>query len=360
MASRDLTDNMRCKLLNLYKATPILWDTKHKDFKNSKARIKAIAEIVENSDINGLTQRKATLFFRSMRRDYYSKLAQGLLTEEYLTTCRWKWLRIAHTFLTAENNSSKMVSVVPTASSNNATENEKNFEFLTFYKVEELLWNPKLPLYKNRAARAAAWSRCVEKIQINEMTENDYRVKIKNLRTTYHQKRRQLGRDSLKTSNPDLPWFHLMESFLGPVLFPDGSEQQPITSAAQQGDFDKDDKYLRAMECYQQESVLWNPSDPCYYNRNAHDAAWERCVDQFKVDGIYRKEFQRLVKRLLANYTRKRQRIHSSDLAAYCPDMKWFHLIESFLGPIIFQNEDNQFSDMSEEEVSSGFIVDTR
>jgi Alcohol dehydrogenase transcription factor Myb/SANT-like len=330
--SSELDDADRCTLVRLYRSHKVLWDKNHCDFTNSKTRSKAIEKIVAASHIPDLTKAKATLFFRNMRREFYSKLLQGQLTQTYLQTTKWKWLKIANQFLNVDNQPKKPHS---TALMRDKSEHVKNVELIGHYKQEELLWNTNLPQYKIRAMREAAWHRIVDKMDIQGLTPDDVRIKIKNLRTVYHKHYRQGGHDSFANSPP---WMPAMDEFLRPILF-DG-DTGAVKTYTKPLDFDDDELNLAIMECYRQQTVLWHPLEPYFGNRTVTDQAWDECVQQMGSRVITRKDFQRLLKSLVARYSRKRSKIHADDVAAFCPNLKWFHLAESFLGPIMFRQED--------------------
>jgi len=58
---------------------------------------------------------------------------------------------------------------------------------LEIYQEKEILWNPKLELYRNNAARIAALDEIINSLQKPNLTPNNLKIKIKNIRTTYNR-----------------------------------------------------------------------------------------------------------------------------------------------------------------------------
>lgn len=57
-------------------------------------------------------------------------------------------------------------------------------KFLDIYQNYELLWNPKLELYRNNQARKSALQAIIQHM---DLTEYELKNKIKNIRTTYNR-----------------------------------------------------------------------------------------------------------------------------------------------------------------------------
>lgn len=58
-------------------------------------------------------------------------------------------------------------------------------KFLELYQEKEMLWNPKLELYRNNNARIVALDEIIKGLEKPSLTQNDLKIKIKNIRTTY-------------------------------------------------------------------------------------------------------------------------------------------------------------------------------
>jgi hypothetical protein len=333
--SLPINDLERSKLIELYKEYPILWDTEHPDCKNSAERNIAITEIVELVQIDGLTPKSVSQYLDQMLREYCTNMSQGLLPSEYLNHKKWQWLRIASTFISADH----------LLKSHQTTENEENFAILTNYKQEEVLWNPTHSEYENSDSRETAWNRCLEQVcPEGTMTVYDLKTKIEHMLATYQQERSGLNSEKLQKYSPDLQWFHLMDSFLGPILFPEDGVSSNITTVPLPSS-DDNERYLHALELYKEQTVLWDPSHSQFGNRSCCREAWERCVKQWQLADITREEFQRLIKELQANYTQQRHQLHPDEVATFHSELSWFHLADSFLGPIIFPEDYSQPED---------------
>lgn len=58
-------------------------------------------------------------------------------------------------------------------------------KFLELYQEKEMLWNPKLELYRNNNARIVALDEIIKGLEKPSLTQNDLKIKTKNIRTTY-------------------------------------------------------------------------------------------------------------------------------------------------------------------------------
>jgi hypothetical protein len=70
-------------------------------------------------------------------------------------------------------------------------EQTKTLLFVQKYREQECLWNLKCSLYKNRVERKKAYRRLLEAMDDPEITVYDAKMKIKSLRTTFHQEKRR-------------------------------------------------------------------------------------------------------------------------------------------------------------------------
>lgn len=93
-------------------------------------------------------------------------------------------------------------------------------KFLDIYQEQELLWNPKNELYRNNEARKSALANIIEYMNKPNLTENDLKTKIKNIRTTYKReltkvlKARKSGAGVDDLYKPVLIWFKKADVFL--------------------------------------------------------------------------------------------------------------------------------------------------
>lgn len=96
-------------------------------------------------------------------------------------------------------------------------------KFLEVYQEKEILWNPKLELYRNNAARIAALDEIIHSLQKPNLTPNDLKIKIKNIRTIYNRelskllKSKKSGAGANDIYKPALRWFEQADTFLRAV-----------------------------------------------------------------------------------------------------------------------------------------------
>lgn len=104
-------------------------------------------------------------------------------------------------------------------------------KFLKVYQEKEILWNPKLELYRNNAARKTTLDEIIYSLKKPNLTQNDLKIKIKNVRTTYSRelskllKSKKSGAGTNDIYKPALRWFDQADQFLRPV-----SEARPSKS----------------------------------------------------------------------------------------------------------------------------------
>lgn len=83
------------------------------------------------------------------------------------------------------------------------------------------------------------------------------------------------------------------------------------------------DLFDQLIDLYHERSVLWNPSDENYKNKNKKKDAWKEISD---IIGIHELELQRKIKNLTAQFFREKKRIkeeHKSG-AATSNTSKWY------------------------------------
>jgi hypothetical protein len=98
---------------------------------------------------------------------------------------------------------------------------------MQFYKLSEILWNPKYPKYGKPGPMKRAWKELVQLINIDGMTMMTARHEVKFLRRRYTEKRKTLSIEELDTYKEKNDWFTMADSFLGPLLF--GSITQRVS-----------------------------------------------------------------------------------------------------------------------------------
>ncbi|BFG03658.1 uncharacterized protein DMAD_02858 [Drosophila madeirensis] len=102
---------------------------------------------------------------------------------------------------------------------------ERTLKFVELYGREPCLWNKRPYL---RGARNAAYKRILAGINANidqgenELSIQGVKIKIKNLRTGYHQELKKI-KSSTRRYHPKMPWFAPLHKFL--AEFVDTSDQ---------------------------------------------------------------------------------------------------------------------------------------
>lgn len=78
-------------------------------------------------------------------------------------------------------------------------------------------------MYRNNASRIAALDEIIYSLQKRNLTPNDLKIKIKNIRTTYNRelskllKSKKSGAGTNDIYKPALRWFEQADQFLRPV-----------------------------------------------------------------------------------------------------------------------------------------------
>lgn len=94
---------------------------------------------------------------------------------------------------------------------------EQTYNLLVTFQEYECLWNISSGNYRNRNMRKAAEEEIVSKLQIEGFGISEFKQKIKNLRTTYHQEIQKIARSKKSGSGtedmytPSLKWFSIMD-----------------------------------------------------------------------------------------------------------------------------------------------------
>lgn len=97
-------------------------------------------------------------------------------------------------------------------------------KLLEIYQNYEVLWNPQVKLYRNHDARKSALQAILQHIDKSNLTENDLKVKIKNMRTIYNRELTKLLRSKKSGCGtediykPTLSWFQQADNFLRVVV----------------------------------------------------------------------------------------------------------------------------------------------
>lgn len=98
---------------------------------------------------------------------------------------------------------------------------EKTLQFVQMYRAQACLWDRASPQYRSRGARQRALAAIVAALNRQHfgLTLDSAKMKIKNLRTTYHMEARKARRAPPgRPYRPRLPWFYEMDAFLGDVV----------------------------------------------------------------------------------------------------------------------------------------------
>lgn len=91
-------------------------------------------------------------------------------------------------------------------------------KLIHLYKSYEFLWDKDTELYKNIYARKQAYDAIVNEMQIPDLTAQDVRSKIKNLRTSYYQELRKIASCKANNKPPkQVKWFLAFKSVMGNV-----------------------------------------------------------------------------------------------------------------------------------------------
>lgn len=75
-------------------------------------------------------------------------------------------------------------------------------KFLEVYQEKNNLRNPKLELYRNNVARKTALDEIIYSLQKPNLIQNDLKIKIKNIRTTYSRELSKLLKSKKSGAEP--------------------------------------------------------------------------------------------------------------------------------------------------------------
>lgn len=89
-------------------------------------------------------------------------------------------------------------------------------KLIYLYGQNQHLWNTNSIFYKSNSCRIETYKKIIQTLGL-EMSVNDMRTKIKNLRSIYHVELKKIKNSKLKGEDykPKLPWFDKMYLFLG-------------------------------------------------------------------------------------------------------------------------------------------------
>lgn len=107
---------------------------------------------------------------------------------------------------------------------------------LNLIKDRQCLWNTKIEEYKSKTARERALKEIVDELNIEEVTVEDVKLKIKTIRTRYSSElakvnqstKSGVGSDDIYV--PKLFWFKLADSFLNAVCVPRSSTATKVST----------------------------------------------------------------------------------------------------------------------------------
>lgn len=96
-------------------------------------------------------------------------------------------------------------------------DDDETFRFVELYKEAECLWNSEIPQYRHKPSRIKAILSIIAKMNM-ELTIQEVKSKIKNLRSTYSQELYKIEKsrksEDLEQYVPMIRWFYVMDSFV--------------------------------------------------------------------------------------------------------------------------------------------------
>lgn len=109
-------------------------------------------------------------------------------------------------------------------------------KFLELYQREECVWNVKSENYKNLPLRDKSYENIRSGMEIDTLTINDIKNKIKSIRTTYRVELNKLlkanksGTGTEDVYKPKLFWFAQADAFLRAISVPRESESNLVSN----------------------------------------------------------------------------------------------------------------------------------
>jgi hypothetical protein len=97
---------------------------------------------------------------------------------------------------------------------------------------------------------------------------------------------------------------------------------------------------IRLLEFYRDNIFLWDPHHKMYRDNYFTAKAWDRCATQFNLPGLTGQNCKKLVFSLRCYY--KKLRVNKNNKTVKEP--AWFKLMDTFLGPVIFDENNKRVS----------------
>jgi hypothetical protein len=357
-----LDDEGRTFFLQHVRRYPFLWNCNHPYYRQEKHQSQALTEIGRELYVHSYTDESAPISklkntLTLLKSVYRKKKRMESLTDELMESC--SWLRTIDEFLTDDTHRFRN----PTITSITNFSLEDTLKLLNFYKSNDCLWNPKHPMYRNRNLRSELWKNCAAHMN---KTAEDCNKMIQSLRHRYISKRDALRAADVPAYCKKLEWFSLCESFLGPLLYPQGGQSKKVGNhlvstlkllsisypsltsrffsllnkfsnfglsveetimdeelepigpiPSNERSWNKADKrsiYLRFLKLFQKFEVLWNHKHPSFGNDFYRDKAWTFYAKLIRIEGITPKYCKEKVKNIRRMYIFRRKLLNASEL----------------------------------------------
>jgi hypothetical protein len=221
-----LDDEGRTFFLQHVRRYPFLWNCNHPYYRLEEHRKQAWNEIGRELYVHSFTDvlapnSKLDKTLSLLKSVYRKKKRMESLTDELMESC--SWLRTIAEFLTDDTERTRFRNPTVTPITNFSIED--TLKLLNFYKSNDCLWNPKHPMYHNRNFHLEIWKNCAAHMNKTGLTAEHCNKMIKQLRQRYICKRDQLRAADVPELCKKLEWFSLCESFLGPIIYPQGARK---------------------------------------------------------------------------------------------------------------------------------------
>jgi hypothetical protein len=184
-------------------------------------------------------------------------------------------------------------------------------ELIHLYQQWPILWNPKQLDFGKVFKRKTAIEKILAKAQIPDLTTKQALNFFNQTEFKYFQLKR-------KGTPPTTEWLIVAHSFLNDIELPSNL----------------DELHYEMIELYKAHPILWN-----FQNNSdlaARTNAWGRCAERLKARKLTGKGFEKVMKTILEVFIKRYQILQTDDGAAFCAELKWFHLAEPFLKPVFF------------------------
>jgi hypothetical protein len=353
-------DEVRLRLMSIYKHYEMLWNSKHKLYNRTVLRLKSIEAIAEQANIKDLTVEETKIQIRNTRRLYRKILNEkkdNELTGEKEKICFPKWFYVADSYLPLTGTSHE-VQATETEDIPEYTEmiylndlsrlDDIRLRLISLYKHYELLWNFKHLNYKAMRIRHKTWQILVEQANIEDLTVEKAKLEIRTMRKLHRiifKEKTEYAKNGIKEIHCQPDWFYLADFFLAPTedtsyvdtedTKNEGNPQHTeVIKLSDSGWLNK--IRLRLITLYKNYELLWNAKHKYFSSTRQRNKAWMQFAEQAKtVEDLTFEESKNQILAIRRMYRKISKKIKCDEAAGKMVSRQadWYYVAESCFGP---------------------------